>query len=131
MQNQSFCEFIYTCKPGFRIPYKKTAKGLIHEAYNWSHDQLRSLLDNSVIAIHLTTDLWTVKSWHSYLDIIATWLSSDFKFQEVLLSYNHLAHPHTGEIISEELFQIICEWHLENIIFTIATDNGINMIKEI
>ena len=57
LQNQYFREFIYACEPGFRIPCDKTARGLIHEAYNWSHDQLSSLLRSSVITIHLTTDL--------------------------------------------------------------------------
>ncbi len=129
LQNQSFREFVYACEPGFRIPCEKTAKGLIHEAYSWSHNQLKSLLDNSVTSIHLTTDLWTAKSKHSYLGVTATWLSSDFKFREVLLSCNHLAHPHTGEMISEELFHIICEWRLDKTVFTISTDNGANMIK--
>jgi hypothetical protein len=79
----------------------------------------------------LTTDLWTAKSRHGYLGITATWLSSDFKLREVLLSCNHLAYPHTGEVISEELSQIIYKWHLENTVFTVATDNGANMVKGI
>ncbi len=115
-----------------RISYFiKTAKELIHEAYNWSYDQLSSLLHSSVTSIHLTTNLWTAKSWHGYLGVTVTWLSSDFKFREALLSCEHLPYPHTGEVISEELFRIICEWCLETIVFTIATDNGINMVKGI
>jgi zinc finger BED domain-containing protein 1 (E3 SUMO-protein ligase ZBED1) len=129
LQTKSFRDFVYACEPGFKVPCEKTAKGLIHKAYHWSHGQLKSLLNNSVTAIHLTTDLWTSKSRHSYLGVTATWLSSDFKFREVLLSCNHLAHPHTGEVISEELFKIICAWRLEDTVFTIATDNGANMVK--
>lgn len=79
----------------------------------------------------MTTDLWTAKSRHGYLGVTATWLSSDFKFREVLLSCNHLAYPHTGEAIRDELFQIIYEWRLEKIVFTVATDNGANMVKAI
>ena len=131
LQNRFFREFIYACEPGFRIPCINTAKGLIHEAYNWSYDQLSSLLRSSVMSIHLTTDLWTAKSRHGYLGITATWLSSDFKFQEALLSCKYLPYLHTGEVISEELFQIICEWRLETTVFTVATDNGANMVKGI
>jgi hypothetical protein len=131
LQNQSFRDFIHACEPGFRIPCNKTAKALIHEAYNWSRDQLTSLLDSSVTAIHLTTDLWTAKSQHGYLGVTATWLSSDFKFREALLSCEHLEYPHTGEVISDELFRIISEWHLETTVFTVATDNGSNMVKGI
>src|SRR5438045_4666913 len=107
LQTKSFRDFVYACEPEFKVPCEKTAKGLIHKAYHWNHGQLKSLLNNSVTAIHLTTDLWTSKSRHSYLGVTATWLSSDFKFREVLLSCNHLAHLHTGEVIDEELFQVI------------------------
>ena len=117
--------------PGFCVPCVKTAKGLIHEAYNWIYDQLSSLLRSSVTSIHLTTDLWTSKSRHGYLGVTATWLSSDFKLREALLSCNHLPYPHTGEAISEELFRIICEWRLETMVFTVSTDNGANMVKRI
>ncbi len=34
LQNRYFHEFIYAYESGFRIPYIKTAKELIHEAYN-------------------------------------------------------------------------------------------------
>jgi len=131
LQNRYFREFVYACEPGFRIPCIKTAKELIHEVYNWSYDQLSSLLRSSVTSIHLTTDLWTAKYRHDYLGVTVTWLSSDFKFQEALLSCEHLPYPHTGEVISEELFRIICEWRLETMVFTITTDNGANMVKGI
>jgi len=79
----------------------------------------------------LTTDLWTAKSRHGYLGVTVTWLSSDFKFREALLSCDHLPYPHTGEVICEELFRLICRWRLETSVFTIATDNGANMVKGI
>ena len=56
-----FSRVYFTCEPGFRIPCDKTAKQLIHEAYNWSLEQLSSLLRSSVTSIHLTTDPETMK----------------------------------------------------------------------
>jgi hypothetical protein len=79
----------------------------------------------------LTTDLWTSKSRHGYLGVTVTWLSSDLKFREALLSCDHLPYPHTGEVISEELFRLISRWRLETSVFTVATDNGANMVKGI
>ena len=71
LQNQSFREFIHACEPGFRIPCVKTAKNLIHEAYNWCYDQLSSLLRSSITSVHLTTDLWTAKLCYGYLEVTA------------------------------------------------------------
>ncbi|CAG8646092.1 zinc finger BED domain-containing protein 1-like [Rhizophagus irregularis DAOM 181602=DAOM 197198] len=55
----------------------------------------------------------------------------DFEFQEVLLSYNHLSYPHTGEVICDELFQILKDWNLTSTAFTVTTDNGMNMVKAV
>ena len=84
-----------------------------------------------MITVHLTTDLWTAKSRHGYLGITATWLISDFEFKEALLTCNHLPYPHTGEVICDELFQILEDWHLTSTAFTVATDNGSNMVKAV
>ncbi|PKY54546.1 hypothetical protein RhiirA4_473416 [Rhizophagus irregularis] len=61
----------------------------------------------------------------------AIWLTADFKFQEALLSCNHLPYPHTGEVICKELFQILESWNLKSTTFTVVTDNGINMVKAV
>ncbi len=131
LKNDAFRQFIHTCEPRFAIPCEKTAKNLIHEAYIWSKDQLINLLGSTVTSIHLTTDLWIARSNHGYIGVTATWLASDFTFYEVLLTCNYLEYPHTGEVINDELYQIIEQWHLTNTVFTIASDNGSNMIKGI
>ena len=104
---------------------------MLYSAYTWSKEQLQSLLRSTAVTVHLTTDLWTSKSRHGYLGITATWLTSDFEFQEALLSCNHLSYPHTGEIICDELFQVLENWDLTSTAFTIATDNGTNMVKAV
>ena len=104
---------------------------MLGSAYTWSKEQLQSLLKSTAITVHLTTDLWTSKSRHGYLDVTATWLTPDFKFQEALLTCNHLPYPHTGEVICDELFQILEDWNLTSTTFTVATNNGMNMIKAV
>lgn len=88
LQSQAFRDLLLTCEPGYKIPCEKTIKEVFHSAYMWSKEQLQSLLKSTAITVHLTTDLWTAKSRHSYIRITATWLTSDFEFQESLLSYN-------------------------------------------
>ncbi|CAG8523096.1 4185_t:CDS:2, partial [Cetraspora pellucida] len=91
LQDQSFREFVYACELGFR-----------------------SLISSNATAIHLSTDLWTAKSCHGYLGVTATWLSSEFKFREALISCDHLEYPHSGDVICEELIQLIREWRLDS-----------------
>ncbi|RIB11668.1 hypothetical protein C2G38_2250016 [Gigaspora rosea] len=61
---------------------------------------------------------------HGYLGVTATWLTSNFEFCEALLSCNHLPYPHSGEVISAELLQVINDWNLSNVTFAITTDSG-------
>ncbi|CAB4383308.1 unnamed protein product [Rhizophagus irregularis] len=131
LQNQAFQDLLLTCEPGYKIPCDKSIKQMLFLAYTWSKKQLQSLLQDTAVTVHLTTDLWTSKSRHGYLGVTATWLTADFEFQEALLSCNHLPYPHTGEVICEELFQILESWNLKSTAFTVATDNGMNMVKAV
>ncbi|CAG8753487.1 14162_t:CDS:1, partial [Cetraspora pellucida] len=62
---------------------------------------------------------------------MGTWLTEDFVLKEVLLTCNELPHPHSGEIISAELFSIIQKWNLSSLVYAITTDNATNMIKDV
>ncbi|CAG8443569.1 13209_t:CDS:2 [Cetraspora pellucida] len=129
LEDEDFREFVNGCEPGYRIPCVKSAKNMIYRAYDWNVDQLHKLISNTAGCVHLTTDLWTAKSKHSYIGIMGTWLTEDFVFKEVLLICSELLHPHSGEIISAELFSIIQKWNLSSLVYTITTDNTTNMIK--
>ncbi|CAB4398706.1 unnamed protein product [Rhizophagus irregularis] len=131
LQNQAFQDLLLTCESGYKIPCDKSIKQMLFLAYTWSKKQLQSLLQDTAVTVHLTTDLWTSKSRHGYLSVTATWLTADFEFQEALLSCNHLPYPHTGEVICEELFQILESWNLKSTAFTVATDNGMNIVKAV
>ncbi|CAG8613319.1 17172_t:CDS:2, partial [Cetraspora pellucida] len=93
-------------------------------------NQLKELLLN-INTVNLTTDLWTAKSNRSYLGVTVTWLTSEFKLQEALLTSHHMPYPHTGQNISKELFSVINKWGLVNKVHTIVTDNGANMVKSV
>ncbi|CAG8790436.1 36_t:CDS:2, partial [Gigaspora margarita] len=43
-----------------------------------------------VACVHLTTDLWTIKSKHSYIGVTGTWLTKDFEFKENLSSLAYM-----------------------------------------
>ncbi|CAG8658666.1 9096_t:CDS:2, partial [Gigaspora rosea] len=130
LQVDAFQNLLLTCEPGYRIPCDKTVKGILYSVYEWSKEQLRSLLSGNITVVHLTTDLWTAKSRDGYLGVTATWLTAEFEFREALLICNHLPYPYTSEVISDELSKIIEEWDLSSKVFVIATDNGINMLKQ-
>ncbi|CAG8735591.1 22232_t:CDS:2 [Cetraspora pellucida] len=55
-----------------------------------------------------------------------SWLDSDFKIHEVLLSLTYVQYPHTANVIQEKL-EVIEKWSLKGKVYSITTDNGANM----
>ena len=40
-----------------------------------------------------------------------------------------MSHPHTEETISNKLQEVIFKWNLGNKVFTLTTDNDVNMVN--
>ncbi|CAG8817193.1 7359_t:CDS:2, partial [Gigaspora margarita] len=124
-------ELLLEFQPQYRIPCANTVKKLILEAHSKGINQLQEILTNTATVVHLTTDLWTVKSNLGYIGVTATWLTPDFELREALLSCRYMPYQHTSKNISEELFSIINKWNLNDKVCMIVTDNDTNVVKGI
>ncbi|CAG8710291.1 6827_t:CDS:2 [Gigaspora margarita] len=56
LEDEDFREFVNRCEPGYRIPCVKSAKNMIHQAYNWNIDQIQELISNTAASYMITTD---------------------------------------------------------------------------
>ncbi|CAG8839434.1 24300_t:CDS:2, partial [Cetraspora pellucida] len=52
------------------------------------------------------------KALTGYLGVTCSWLDSDFKIHEVLLSLTFVRYPHTANVIQEKLEEVIENWGL-------------------
>ncbi|CAG8617435.1 2678_t:CDS:2, partial [Cetraspora pellucida] len=128
--NKSHTTFFFDNDPANNeITYCKICKQNLDDAD--FQELIHECEPGTTTLINFTTDLWMAKSNYRYIGVIVTWLTSNYDFYEVLLTCNNLDYLHMGQIISDELYQIIHQWDLNNKIFTVATDNGANMIKSI
>ena len=115
----------------FIMPCQETITNMIHEAFNHTLPQLKTLIENEATSVSLTLDLWTSRSRQGYLGVTCSFIDSKWQLKEFILTIEHVRYPHTAAHILEALELILEEWKIRNKVYTITTDNGSNVKKAI
>jgi hypothetical protein len=131
VQSDFFHQFINKLDLRFKIPDVKMVKQLIHKAYNYTVPLLKEDLKNNAIKVSLTMDLWTAYNRKGYIGLTCSYIDKNFKFNEVALSVQYIAYPHTATRICETVNSIIDYWGLNGKVQSITTDNGTNVKKAV
>ncbi|GBC05973.1 hypothetical protein RclHR1_06530013 [Rhizophagus clarus] len=103
---------------------------MIARSYGYNKEKLKLLLKTAQ-SISLTTDLWSSRSKHGYLGLTATWINKNFEIMDVLLEISYFLTPHTAKAITEGIKNAIQKWEIENLVVSITTDNGANVVAAI
>ncbi len=59
------------------------------------------------ISVSLTTDLWTGQNRKSFIEIICSYVDSDFTLKEITLTIQYIRYPHTVKNIAECIENIL------------------------
>src|ERR1043165_6668509 len=129
--NEAFRNFLKALNPSFNIPYENIIQMLLETAYQYTEQKLKNLLEIDAISVSLTTDFWTSRSQEGYIGVTCSWISTNFKPKESLLTLEYVPFPHTAEKVCESLTNVIKSWNLKYKVTSVTTDNGSNMIKAI
>ncbi|GBB94564.1 hypothetical protein RclHR1_23800002 [Rhizophagus clarus] len=113
--------------PSFVVPGEQKIKTMIVKSYQCNYENLKNILKETAITVFLTTDLWSSRAKHRYVDVIATWITSDFKVKDVMLEIKYAPSPHTADVVAELLYKCISSWGLNGCVTAIITDNDSNM----
>ncbi|CAG8790654.1 4670_t:CDS:1, partial [Cetraspora pellucida] len=71
------------------------------------------------------------KSRQGFLGITCSYIDYEFRFHKIMLSIEHIRHPHSAENIGDTILLLLDELELRDKVFTVTTDNGRNMQKAI
>ncbi|GET52921.1 zinc finger BED domain-containing protein 1-like [Rhizophagus irregularis DAOM 181602=DAOM 197198] len=63
--------------------------------------------------------------------LTATWINQNFEITDILLEISYFPAPHTADKIAQTIKMIIQKWEIENLIVSITTDNGANVVAAI
>jgi hypothetical protein len=92
---------------------------------------LKEDLKDNAIKVSLTMDLWTSRNRKGYIGITCSYIDKNFKLNEITLSVQYIAYPHTATHICETVNAIIEYWGLNGKVHSITTDNASNMKKAV
>ncbi|GES85575.1 zinc finger BED domain-containing protein 1-like [Rhizophagus clarus] len=121
---------MYIIDPQFTVSGEKKLRMMIARSYGYNKEKLKLLLKTAQ-SISLTTDLWFSRSKHGYLGLTATWINKNFEIMDVLLEISYFPTPHTAKAITEGIKNAMQKWEIENLVVSITTDNGANVVAAI
>ncbi|CAG8441969.1 5838_t:CDS:2, partial [Scutellospora calospora] len=85
LEEESFKDLMTACVPGYKIPCIKTAKDIIHKAYQSSKNELKSMLKENVL-----------------VDTKTRWNSTYYTWKRVLELHNAMRHVSNSLLLSSD-----------------------------
>src|SRR5947209_1483521 len=128
--HKAYIDHMHVIDPQYIIPGEKKLRMMIARSYGYNRDKLKLLL-KTAHSISLTTDLWSSRAKHGYLGLTATWINKNFEIIDVLLEISYFPSPHSAKAISEAIKKAMQNWEIENLVVSITTDNGANVVAAI
>jgi hypothetical protein len=132
-QTHCFKAFCQTLDNKYVPPSKKKINKLFDRRYQMVHADIKESIKGAR-KISMGMDIWTKKGYtSSYLAITACYFDpKTHNSRHVLLNLHTIAHPHTGDMISDKFNKCLQEWEIHRTqVFLIITDNGSNMSKAV
>ncbi|KAG2720923.1 hypothetical protein I3760_02G056800 [Carya illinoinensis] len=74
--------------------------------------------------ICLTSDLWTSLSTDGYMCVTAHFLDKKWDLKKRVLNFSFMPPPHNGISLSEKIYNLLCEWGIQDKIFALTLDNA-------
>ncbi|CAI5956881.1 unnamed protein product [Closterium sp. NIES-65] len=96
-----------------------------------AREDMRQLLVGDGLAgrMSLTFDIWTSENNVAFMGVTAHWVTNDFHLKQAVIDFGELKGSHTGDLIADELEEVLTEWGLEKMLFAVMCDNAKNNSK--
>ncbi|CAI5956913.1 unnamed protein product [Closterium sp. NIES-65] len=93
-----------------------------------AREDMRQLLVGDGLAgrMSLTFDIWTGENNVAFMGVTAHYVTSDFQLKQAVIDFRELKGSHTGDLIADELEEVLREWGLEKMLFAVTCDNAEN-----
>ena len=123
VEHKGFINFIQTAQPWFFLPGRKTLR---NDCVKLFQQLKRFEMENINKIKHLTimTDLWTSSDLTGYMVVTAHYINDKWNLIKRIISFRPLLSPHTGQVISDRLSQILLEWKALNKVAFVTLDNA-------
>ncbi|XP_071582354.1 uncharacterized protein [Temnothorax nylanderi] len=129
VESPAFIDLVKMGLPSsFRIMCRKTLRAKLCQLYF----DMKTALENELAKIEYistTADLWS-KAKRSYLGITVHWINpGTLKRESAALACRRMKGRHTFDVLAKEINSVFLEYHIQNKVCCVTTDNGSNFVK--
>ncbi|KAG2688933.1 hypothetical protein I3760_09G116200 [Carya illinoinensis] len=116
--------FMQYVRPDIPIISRNTAKADLIKMYHREKKRIKCMLSDAPGRICLTSDLWTSLSTDGYMCVTAHFLDKKWDLKKRVLNFSFMPPPHNGISLSEKIYNLLCEWGIQDKIFALTLDNA-------
>ena len=108
------------------LPSRQTVQRDVISLHKQGINVVRNLLQRSLTNCHLSFDLWTSPNLHSYLVVIAHWVSENYQLRQCAITLKHLDGRHTGDNIGGLVMDVARQYGIVPNLGCFILDNAWN-----
>jgi hypothetical protein len=123
IKNEELRKTLHMLRPALPIPYRTTVRNDLEAYYSRVQDQL--LLDlppSSKVLIAL--DGWQSPFKRLFLAITVYYITTDWKWREVLVGFKHVKGSYTGEVMAEIVLAVLERFKITSRLYCLTTNNA-------
>lgn len=122
---QRLLSLLYSGHGELELPSAKTLRRRLRDVVTYQQDlQLQDLPNDAKVSLAL--DCQTSPFQQVFMAITIYFINKDWNYREMLLGFEPLHSPHTGDNLSDVLHQLLEERKLLDRIFSVTIDNATN-----
>ncbi|KAG2689215.1 hypothetical protein I3760_09G129800 [Carya illinoinensis] len=116
--------FMQYVRPDIPIISRNTTKADLVKMFHREKIRIKYMLSDARGRICLTSDLWTSLSIDGYMCITAHFLDKKWDLKKRVLNFSFMPPPHNDIFLSEKIYNLLCEWRIQDKIFALTLDNA-------
>jgi hypothetical protein len=124
-KSSAFEEYIKKAhNPRFSAVSRQTTTRDIKKYYNESRAKLIDTFKNSVSFVAVTSDIWSRNAKEDYLSVVVHYVNTPWELEKRIIGLRLIDASHSGENISERIFEVLKDYGLHDKTFSITLGNA-------
>ncbi|XP_043698432.1 zinc finger BED domain-containing protein RICESLEEPER 2-like isoform X3 [Telopea speciosissima] len=124
VEYEEFRDLISYLFPDYSHISKNTQMNEIVKYYNMEGKRIKDLLNSFNGKLSLTSDLWASITNDIYISLTVHYIDKDWVLHKKLLRFCIMPPPHTCVHICDMVSKMLCEWGIEQKLFSITLDDA-------
>ncbi|KAF0908341.1 hypothetical protein E2562_024755 [Oryza meyeriana var. granulata] len=114
VDHAGFRRFVIELKQLFKMGTRNNIRKEIMSRYEQEKKKAIDYMAGIKSRVAITTDMWTSDNQkRGYMAIIAHFIDESWTLRNIIMRFIYVPSPYTADVISEELYDALVEWNLD------------------